>query len=190
MKERHTETSRVIRVPRVVVTLVPVAATLDSVILRPWMQSDCRRLFELVKDAGTWSLTQDPMIEDETSLSRAMFAAPDWAFTVLHPDRGIVGSFSLFRGTGQYARRAELGGFLMSDLRHCGLGPAVGRALLEFADENGIVRVDARPAKDNLAACRGCELAGMKLEATLKDAVLRGDTMVDECVYSWVKGKN
>ena len=187
LTQKPTTDPQNIRVPHVVVTLVPVAKTLESVILRPFMMNDASKLIELIRDQRTWLHTQDPEIKDEAHLVRIVHGMPDWVFTVLHPELGICGSFSLLKGSGQYSKRAELGGWLSALAKDNGLGTEIARQLIVFAAENGIVRVDARPAADNLQACRTCEAAGMKLEATMKDAVTRDNKMIDERVYSWLK---
>lgn len=157
--------------------------------LRPMRIEDAEPLSILGDDDDVWKFTQRPharTLEHWRGLIDILMLV-DWNFTAEH-DGKVVGAFSVVRQEGQYARRAELGGWLGKKFWGQGFATEAFKQLIAFGTDHGLVRIEARGAIDNPAVIAAGVKAGMRLESQQPFAVSRGDRQIVERLYVWIKG--
>ena len=158
-------------------------------ILRPIEVHDAEALRELASDPEVFASTQNRPA-DTLEEWRALLAAVvdrQWVFTA-EVDGEIAGSFSMLRMDGQYAHRAEIGGWLGRKFWGNGLATEAFCTLIAFGAAQGLERIEARGAEDNEAVCRAGERSGMRLESVAMRGIVRGSRTIDELLYVWIKG--
>ena len=157
-------------------------------LLRPMRIEDAEALASLADDPEVWAHTQKPpakTLEEWRGLIGLLSIQP-WCFTACIDDEPI-GAFSMIRQDGQYAHRAEIGGWLGKPFWGHGFATLAFSWLIDFGSRNGLQRIEARGAKDNPMVTRAGEKSGMALESVMKDGIVRGGRTIDELLYAWRK---
>jgi RimJ/RimL family protein N-acetyltransferase len=156
--------------------------------LRPLQKTDADDLFRLAQDPLIWAHTDLPMaktLEQWREMIAELCEMP-WVFAACIGDE-VIGSFSLVRQRGQYAHRAEMGGWLGAKFHGFGLGTLAFAYLIDFGKSVGLRRIDARASSDNPSVAKAGLKAGMQLESVVKNGVVRNGTLLDEMVFVWLE---
>jgi ribosomal-protein-alanine N-acetyltransferase len=97
----------------------------------------------------------------------------------------IVGNIGIITKEDIHRKNVEIGYFISE--KHWGQGIAARavKAVTSYAFSNfDIARVYAETFADNVRSGRTLEKAGFRLEATLKDYVIKNGILKDSCIYS------
>ena len=84
-----------------------------------------------------------------------------------------------------YRKNFEIGYFLSESYWGKGIATKAIKAATSYAFRDfDIVRIYAEPFSDNTGSRRALEKAGFRLEATLKNNVIKNGIIKDSCIYS------
>lgn len=119
-------------------------------------------------------------------LARVLDQNPETLFVLADADDVFVGAVGLHLGVGVYRCGAEIGYWLGEAHWGRGLTTAAVGALVDwaFARFPGLERIQGRAFSWNPASGRVLEKNGFVLEGRMRNAVIKGDTLLDELVYS------
>lgn len=156
-----------------------------SITIRNFRDDDAAFLESAFADARIWGLTEDPPPLD---LAMALGQQIEQCW-IAELDGMPVGSCSIIVGRGAHQKQGEWGGWLLPEAMKRGVATEALRLALVWAQERGLVRVESRPAADNLLSHAVLERAGMRLESIAADAFYRRGKVLDEFVYVWTKEK-
>lgn len=151
--------------------------------LRPFRDDDAPFLERAFADARIWELTEPPPSVD-LAMAIAQQVPQCW---IIDLDGEPVGSCSIIVGRGAHEKQGEWGGWLLPEATKKGVATKALRIALLWAQERGLVRVESRPAADNVLSHAVLERAGMRLESIAADAFYRRGKVIDEFVYVWTK---
>jgi len=138
--------------------------------VRFFEHSDAEGLLKMYRDVGSWF--ED--IEISPEFIRTSSERPDFRFIVAEDDGTLVG----FIGALYYKAvgRAELGPIAVDEAtRGVGIGAALTERMLDFLQENGIKRVNAKVKAQNDKALAFFLRGGFAYEAYLRDYTLKGE---------------
>jgi RimJ/RimL family protein N-acetyltransferase len=97
----------------------------------------------------------------------------------------LVGSIGIVSKTDIYKKNFEIGFFLSENYWGKGIATRAIKAATSYAFRDfDIVRIYAEAFSDNTGSRRALEKAGFKLEATLKNNIIKNDVIKDSCIYS------
>jgi RimJ/RimL family protein N-acetyltransferase len=155
--------------------------------IRPMSLSDAEPLSALATDGSLWEKTALPANVDSLSLREFIKRTADlpWYFTII-VDGEIAGACSLERGNGHYSKLAEFGGWLGKRFHGKHISIEVIRLCTEVARKNGIVRIESRPACDNVAAHIALLRGGFHFEGIREKAFTRENVTLDEWTYAMI----
>jgi len=152
----------------------------DRVVLRPVNPDDVERLWLAKQDPLTWArTTAAPLVPSSLESVRAWYAdrggsKSDAAFSV-DVEGGLAGQASLF-GVDDLARTAEVGLWLLPEMRGRGLGQDVLRVLVDYGFRSrNLRRVHLQTLAGNTAALRCYTAVGFLEEGRLRE-------------HAWVEG--
>jgi ribosomal-protein-alanine N-acetyltransferase len=166
----------------------------EGIILRPWSINDATQL-ALIADNKKIADNLRDGFPNPYSYKDAL----DWLNLILpenHPprffaitvDKQLAGSIGIVTKTDIYRKNFEIGYFLAEDFWGKGIATKAIKAATSYAfKEFDIVRIYAEPFSDNQGSRRALEKAGFKLEATLKNYVIKNGIVKDSCIYSVLK---
>jgi RimJ/RimL family protein N-acetyltransferase len=101
----------------------------------------------------------------------------------------VVGSIGIVTKTDIYRKNIEIGFFLSEKFWGQGIMTKAIRAIISYAFGTfDIVRIYAEVFSDNIASGRALEKAGFRLEATLKNSIIKNNIIKDSCIYSVLRG--
>lgn len=122
----------------------------------------------------------------ERWLAEVLDQTPETLFVLADPDDVFVGGIGLHLGQGVYRCRAEIGYWLGEPYWGRGLATAAVAALIPwgFAKFPGLERIDARVFSWNPGSARVLEKNGFLLEGRRRNAVRKGDRLLDELLYA------
>lgn len=103
-------------------------------------------------------------------------------------DGEACGAIGVFPQQNVQRLNAELGYWLSESHWGKGITSAAVKLVLKYAFAYfDIIRIYARPFPFNKASQRVLEKAGFKLEARIKNGLIKNDTIYDELIYSFLK---
>ena len=160
-----------------------------SLTIRPATLDDAAELAEyatrLFGEGLPGILKRDvPTVEDERAFIRS-FDAPNRVLLLAVVDERIVGNLG-FSGESlvEQAHSGEFGISVSTEYRGQGIGTALIEALLAWAPEHGVSRIEVRSWANNPRATALYERMGFEYEGTLRAAVIRDGEPVDVLVMS------
>lgn len=163
----------------------------EGITLRPWTISDAQQLALIADDKNISDNSRDGL-----PYPYSIKDARDWLNLILPEniptrffavtiDNGVVGSIGIVAKTDIYRKNLEIGFFLSEKFRRQGIMTKAIRAVSSYAFGTfDIVRIYAEVFSDNTASGRALEKAGYRLEATLKNSIIKNDVIKDSCIYS------
>ena len=163
----------------------------EGIVLRPWSLSDAREL-ALLADNNRIA----DNLRDGFPFPYSLKDALDWLniilpennpprFFAITIDKQIVGSIGIVSKTDIYRRNFEIGYFISENFWGKGIATKAIKVATSYAFRDfDIVRIYAEPFSDNIASRRALEKAGFRLEATLKNYVIKNGIIKDSCIYS------
>lgn len=163
----------------------------EGIILRPWNISDAERLAVIANNSKIADNLRDGFPNPYTK-----YDAVSWLNSILpenNPPRffaivadgTIAGSIGIVQKMDIYRKNVEIGYFLAEEFWGNGIATKAIKAATSYAfTAFDIVRAYAEPFADNKASRRALEKAGFKLEAILRDYVIKNDIVRDSCIYS------
>ncbi len=119
-------------------------------------------------------------------LGMVLEQVPETLFVIADPDDVFVGGVGLHLGEGVYRCGAELGYWLAEPFWGRGVVTAAVAALVPwgFAKFPGLERIQARVFSWNPASARVLEKNGFLLEGRRRNAVRKGDELLDELTFA------
>jgi ribosomal-protein-alanine N-acetyltransferase len=163
----------------------------EGIVLRPWSISDAREL-ALLADNNRIANN----LRDGFPFPYSLKDAQDWLniilpennpthFFAITIDKQIVGSIGIVSKTDIYRKNFEIGYFISEKFWGKGIATKAIKVATSYAFRDfDIVRIYAEPFSDNIASRRALEKSGFRLEATLKNYVIKNGIIKDSCIYS------
>jgi RimJ/RimL family protein N-acetyltransferase len=163
----------------------------EGIVLRPWIISDASNL-ALIADNKKIA----DNLRDIFPFPYSLKDAHDWLNIILlenNPprffaiiiDKQLVGSIGIVTKTDIYKKNFEIGFFLSENYWGKGIATKAIKAATSYAFRDfEIVRIYAEVFSDNTGSQRALVKAGFKLEATLKNNIIKNDIIKDSCIYS------
>jgi RimJ/RimL family protein N-acetyltransferase len=163
----------------------------EGIILRPWSISDATELALL---ADNRRIADN--LRDGFPFPYSLKDAIDWLniilpennpprFFAITIDKQIVGSIGIVSKTDIYRKNFEIGYFISENFWGKGIATKAIKVATSYAFRDfDIVRIYAEPFADNIASRRALEKSGFRLEATLKNYVIKNGIIKDSCIYS------
>ena len=163
----------------------------EGIVLRPWVISDASKL-ALIADNKKIA----DNLRDIFPFPYSLKDARDWLNMILpennHPrffaitiNKQLVGSMGIVSKTDIYTKNFEIGFFLSENYWGKGIATRAIKAATSYAFRDfDIVRIYAESFSDNTGSRKALEKAGFKLEATLKNNIIKNDVIKDSCIYS------
>jgi RimJ/RimL family protein N-acetyltransferase len=166
----------------------------EGIILRPWLLEDARQLAEIANSRNIADNLRDLFpypysVRDARKWLRSILPVntPPRNFAV-QVGSTIVGNIGILVKDDVYRKNIEIGYFIGEKYWGQGIGVRAIKAITSYAFSNfDIVRVYAETYADNIRSRRALEKAGLKLEATLKNSIIKNGTIKDSCIYSVLK---
>ncbi len=162
----------------------------EGIVLRPWTISDALVLARIADNKKIADNLRDLfpspyLISDARKWIRSVLSAdPPQNFAILY-DNVIAGNIGIVTKDDVYRRNIEIGYFIDEKFWGRGIATCAIRAVTTFAFCNfDIVRVYAEVFAGNHASARALEKAGFRLEAVLKNYIIKNGVTKDECIYS------
>jgi RimJ/RimL family protein N-acetyltransferase len=166
----------------------------DDFTLRPWEEKDADMLAVIANNRKIADNLRDgfpnPYSIDDAKrfISLARQEGGSSALFAIEINGMIAGSIGAYFKQNVHRKNAELGYFLAEE--HWGKGRMTNvlMHLTRYLFENfDIVRVYARPFANNMGSRRVLEKAGFRLEAILKNSIIKNDVVQDGCIYAIIK---
>jgi RimJ/RimL family protein N-acetyltransferase len=163
----------------------------EGITLRPWS----------ITDAPTLALIADNIkiadnLRDGFPFPYSLKDALNWLnlilpenipprFLAIMINKQLIGSIGIVAKTDIYRKNFEIGYFLSEEFWGKGIATRAIRAATSYAFKDfDVVRIYAEPFSDNTGSRRALEKAGFRLEATLKNNVIKNGIIKDSCIYS------
>lgn len=165
----------------------------EGIILRQWSIDDASQLAAIANNKNIADNLQDLFpfpysIKDARKWIRTIMTSdPPRNFAIVS-DGNIVGNIGIITKEDIHRKNIEIGYFLSEKFWGRGIAPRAIKALTSYAFSNfDIVRVYAETFGDNIRSRRTLEKAGFKLEAVLKNNVIKNGIIKDSCIFSVLK---
>lgn len=165
----------------------------EGIILRPWSINDAAELAEIANSKNIADNLRDLFpfpysIKDARKWLRSILPVnPPCNFAIIW-NNIIVGNIGILTKEDVYRRNAEIGYFISEKYWGQGIAARAAKAVTSYAFSNfDIVRVYAETFADNTRSARALEKAGFKLEATLKNSIIKNGVIKDLFIYSVLK---
>lgn len=167
---------------------------LEGIILRPWT---IRHAPQLALIANNKNIADN--LRDGFPFPYSLKDACNWLsliipenntprFFAITIDKQLVGSIGIVAKTDIYRKNFEIGYFLSENFWGKGIATKAIKAATSYAFRDfDIVRIYAEPFSDNISSRKALGKAGYKLEATLKNNVIKNGIIKDSCIYSVLK---
>jgi [ribosomal protein S5]-alanine N-acetyltransferase len=166
----------------------------EGIALRPWELSDA---VELALIADNKKIADN--LRDGFPYPYSLKDAQDWLnlikpennpprlFAIIF-DNHIVGNIGIIEKTNIYRKNVEIGFFVFEKFWGKGIATKAIRAAVSYAFKNfDIVRIYAEVFSDNMASRKALEKAGLQLEATIRQNIIKNGIIKDSCIYSILK---
>jgi RimJ/RimL family protein N-acetyltransferase len=166
----------------------------EGIILRPWAFNDAAQLAVIADNKKIADNIRDGLPNPYTIKD-----AQDWLnlimpennpprFFAITIDKKIAGNIGIISKSNIYRKNVEIGFFISEDLWGKGIATSAIKAVTSYAFTTfDIVRVYAESFSDNTGSRKALEKAGFRLEATLKNNIIKNDIIKDSCIYSVLK---
>ena len=163
----------------------------EGIVLRPWELSDAS---ELALIADNKNIADN--LRDGFPSPYSIKDARDWLNLIMpenHPPRlfaitfekQVIGNFGIVTKTNIYRKNVEIGFFVSEKFWGKGIATKAIRATVSYAFETfDIVRIYAEVFSDNIASRKALEKAGLKIEATIRQNIIKNGIIKDSCIYS------
>jgi ribosomal-protein-alanine N-acetyltransferase len=163
----------------------------EGIILRPWSITDAHQLALI---ANNKKIADN--VRDGFPFPYSLKDATDWLniilpennptrFFAITIDKQLVGSLGIVTKTNIYRKNVEIGFFLSEDFWGRGIITRAIKAAIDYAfREFDIERIYAETFSDNIGSCKALSKAGLTLEATLKNSIIKNEIIKDICIYS------
>jgi [ribosomal protein S5]-alanine N-acetyltransferase len=163
----------------------------ERIVLRPWTLSDAPQLALI---ADNKRITDN--LRDRVPSPYTLRDAQDWINLIMPEntptknfaitlDNEVIGSIGIVSKDDIYRKNVEIGFFLSENYWGRGITTKAIKAIVTYAFNTfDVVRVYAEVFFDNKASRRALEKAGFKLEATLKQNIIKNGIIQDSCIYS------
>jgi RimJ/RimL family protein N-acetyltransferase len=163
----------------------------EGIRLRPWIISDAPQLALIADNKKIANNLRDGLPSPYNLID-----AQDWLnlilpenipprfFAIILNDQ-VVGSIGFVSKTNIYRKNFEIGFFLSEYFWGQGIMTRAIKAAISYAfREFDIVRIYAEVFSDNLGSCKALEKSGLKLEAILRQSIIKNEIIKDSCIYS------
>ena len=169
----------------------------EGIILRQWSIIDAPKL-ALIADNKKIA----DNLRDGFPFPYSLKDAKDWLnlilpennpprFFAITIDKQLIGSIGIVAKTDIYRKNSEIGYFLSEEFWGRGIATRAIKAATSYAFKDfDVVRIYAEPFSDNTGSRRALEKAGFRLEATLKNNVIKNGIIKDSCIYSILREDN
>jgi [ribosomal protein S5]-alanine N-acetyltransferase len=163
----------------------------EGIVLRPWELSDAA---ELALIADNKKIADN--LRDDLPSPYSIKDAYDWLNLIMREnnpprffavtiDKQVVGNLGIVTKTNIYRKNVEIGFFISEKFWGKGIATKAIRASVSYTFETfDIVRIYAEVFSDNMASRRALEKAGLKLEATIHQNIIKNGIIKDSCIYS------
>lgn len=160
--------------------------------LRPFKESDSKKLAELCNNRKIWDNLRDYIPFPYTEQNAKDFIElcnnenPQFTFAIEF-NGGFVGSIGLVRQTDVYKLTAEIGYWIGEPYWRKGITTRAVRLISEYGFSNlGLVRIFTGIFDFNKGSQRVLEKAGFKLECIFEKSILKNDKIYDEYRYGLI----
>jgi len=167
---------------------------IGNIVLRGWEEDDIESLARIANNKKIFDNLRDGFphpytLEDARNyISRVKNHDPKSKLFAIEVDGKIAGNIGVFLKEDIYRKNAEIGYFLAEEWWGKGIMTKVIRKVVDYTFEGcDIIRIYAEPFARNAASRKVLEKAGFKLEAILKNNVIKNDIIQDSCIYSLLK---
>ena len=166
----------------------------EGIKLRPWIISDAPQLALIADNKNIADNLRDGLpspytLKDAQDWLNLILAEniPPRFFAIIINDQ-VVGSIGIVSKTNIYRKNYEIGFFLSEKFWGQDIMTKAIKAALSYAFRDfDIIRVYAEVFSDNLSSCKALEKAGLKLEAILRQSIIKNGIIKDSCIYSVLK---
>jgi [ribosomal protein S5]-alanine N-acetyltransferase len=163
----------------------------EGIILRPWELSDATELVLIADNIKIADNLRDGLpspytIKDALNWLNLIMPEnnPPRFFAVVFNNR-VVGNLGIVTKTNIYRKNVEIGFFVSEQFWGKGIATKAIRASISYAFKTfDIVRIYAEVFSDNIASRKALEKAGLKLEATIRQNIIKNGIIKDSCIYS------
>ena len=166
----------------------------EGIFLRPWSETDASQLVLIANNKKIADNLRDGFPNPyslEDAVRWLTFVIPDnnpTKFFAITIDSKLIGSIGIVSKSDIYRKNVEIGYFISEEYWGKGLATKAIKAITSYSFKNfDIVRAYAEPFSDNPGSRRALEKAGYKLEATLRNNVIKNGIIKDSCIYSLLK---
>jgi RimJ/RimL family protein N-acetyltransferase len=166
----------------------------DGIILRKWQASDAERLAEIANNKKIYDNLRDafphPYNTDDAKAYISVVGQDNELSKVfaIETDGVIVGSIGAFLKEDVYRKNAEIGYYISEDYWGKGIATKAIKAIAQHIFDNyDVIRIYAEPFARNMGSRKVLEKSGFRLEATLKNNVIKNEVIEDSCIYSILK---
>ncbi len=159
-------------------------------ILRPWNGKDLNNLVKHANNINIAKFLTDEFPYPYTTEKGKQFIAyacnanPTHIFAI-EVNGEAAGGIGIHQQHGIMRKNAELGYWLSETYWGNGI---ISKAILQMVEYGfktfDITRIYARPFGNNIASKRVLEKAGFKLEACIKDGIIKNNEIQDELIYA------
>jgi RimJ/RimL family protein N-acetyltransferase len=166
----------------------------DDFILRPWDEEDAEELVFIANNKKISDNLRDGFpypysIDDARKFihNAKHSGGISRAFAIV-VDGVVAGSIAAYFKENVHRKNAELGYYLAEEYWGKGIMTKVVRCITQYLFYKfDIIRVYAQPFARNTASRRVLEKAGFRLEAVLKNNIIKNDVVQDGCIYAVLK---
>jgi [ribosomal protein S5]-alanine N-acetyltransferase len=162
----------------------------EGIVLRPWTISDALVLARIADNKKIADNLRDLfpspyLISDARKWIRSVLLFdPPQNFAIIYEDT-VAGNIGIVTKNDVYRRNIEIGYFVDEKFWGRGIATRAIRAVTSFAFSNfDVVRVYANVFAGNRASAHALEKAGFRLEAVLRNSIIKNGVTKDECIYS------
>ncbi len=166
----------------------------DEFTLRPWEEEDAKRLAVIANNKKIANNLRDGFpypysINDARKFIHLVKHSEGISKAFAIVINGVVaGSIAAYFKENVHRKNAELGYYLAEEYWGKGTMTKVVRRMTQYLFGNfDIIRVYAQPFARNTASRRVLEKAGFRLEAVLKNNIIKNDVVQDGCIYAVLK---
>ena len=164
----------------------------NKIKLRPFTDSDSKRLAELCNNKKIWNNLRDYIPFPYTDINAIDFIKycqtenPQLTFAI-EINGEFAGSIGLVRQPDVYKLTAEIGYWLGEPFWGMGIATKAVRLIVEYGFNNlGLVRIYTGVFDFNKASQRVLEKSGFKLECIFEKSVFKNDKICDEYRYGLI----
>lgn len=166
----------------------------EGILLRPWSETDASQLALIANNKRIADNLRDgfpfPYSLDDAKrwLGSVIPENNPVKFFAIIIDNRLAGTIGIVSKSDIYRKNIEIGYFIAEDYWGKGLATKAIKAVASYSFKNfDIIRAYAVPFSDNPGSRRALEKAGFKLEAILKQNVIKNGIIKDSCIYSLLK---